>query len=130
MYTENQELTVALSIEALKRAVKAECAYRTMMNSELMEPPLLKAENASMLADAIRHAIGLTILRLADMVKSTDLDSETDIVHLVVVAPKWCFNSELRQVRHIIEDAVVVCVLREWLGFDVPVDSIDALKWL
>ncbi len=130
MYTDNQELTVALSVEALKRAVKAECAFRTVINPELSESALLKAQNESMLGDAIRHAIGLTILRIADMVKSTDLYDGEDIVHLAVMVPKGCFASELHKVRHIVEDAVVTCVLRHWLGLDIPFDSLDALNWL
>ncbi|MCM1504796.1 MAG: hypothetical protein NC127_06335 [Muribaculum sp.] len=130
MYADKQELTIALSMEALRRTVMAESAFRTIMDPKLNNSSALSEREISLPDEVIRQAIGLTILRLHRMVKATDLDAEQDVVHLTLDPRRGCFTSELRQVRRIVEDAVVAWVLREWFGFYVPFDSIDALDWL
>jgi len=130
MYPEPQKLTLALSIEAIERTIRAENALR-MYSAQLADgQELLRPEQRTMLHDAIRHAIALTLLRLAKHIEETDIDFGGPIVHVSMTAPKKCFTSELHLLRHAVEEAAVACVMREWLGHPTPFDPLESLPGL
>ena len=130
MYSEPQKLTLALSIEAIERTIRAENALR-MYSAQLADgQELLRPEQRHTLHDAIRHAIALTLLRLAKHVEDTDIDFGGPIVHVSMTAPKGCFTSELHLLWHTVEVATVACVMRDWLGHSTPFDPLESLPGL
>lgn len=105
------DLTIALSVDSLAGRAKAECALRTMMNPGIKPPGIIRAGNEARLIESVRHGIALTIMRMAGIVKNSDIAGMHPVVTVTIRAPDSTYLPEAAHVRHMIESAVVAEVL-------------------
>lgn len=115
---ESRVFTIALSIEALERTVRAEYALWAYLNGDIDPPPLLRDDSRDKLHEAIRHSIALTILNMARVVKSTDIDRGGPTVTVEIsMDGRDAADVGPSALRKAMETCVAARVMRGWLGY-------------